>query len=106
MNALQATFYLDVIRVYREKGVPEEMIDKVFDLIFIELSLVDPDDLELEHTNLMEVSQLHYADIENFRKADLIKKTREMALEIFKARDAHLKTLKEIKNKQDEENTD
>jgi hypothetical protein len=109
MNVTQAQFYLDVIRVYNEKGVPEERIDKLFNVIFIELSLVDADDLSREHTQLMDKAQLHFASIEDFKRADLIKKTKEIAFQIFKARDEHLKFLQEkldekLKKKKDDDN--
>ena len=108
MNATQAKFYLDVIRVYREKEVPVEMLDKMFDIIFIELSLVDADELSLEHAKLMEETEIHYAGKEQFKKADVLKKSREAAFKVFEARDLYLKKLKDIqkKNKQDDTETD
>ena len=108
MNNTQAKFYLDVLRVYKEKDVPFDMVEKIYNVIFIELSMTGPDELSLEHTELMENAQLHFAELEEFKKADVLKKTRETAFEIFKAREEHLDILKNIlkKQKEDDEQAD
>jgi hypothetical protein len=107
MNATQAKFYLKALKVIAEKAPSLDELYKWYDMIFIELSLVNPDELSLEHTELMEKSQLFFADREEFKKAEVLKTAREAAFKVFEAREAHLIKLQELLNKkQDDEKTD
>jgi hypothetical protein len=99
MNTTQARFYLDAIRVFTEKNMPLYYMINWYNMIFIELSQVVANELSLEHTQLMESAELFYAGQLDFKRAGLLKSTRETAFKVFEARDLHLKQLKELLNK-------
>ena len=103
MNDTQAQFYLDVIRVYTEKEVPDDLFRKLFATIFIDLSQTGPDELSLVHTELMEKAQLYFAEQEEFKRAQILKQARDAAFQVFEARDEHLSKLKEILKKAQED---
>lgn len=103
MNKTQVKFYKDALKLYRKKGSPQQDFDNLFKLIFAELASTTPEQLSLDHTILMEEAQLHYAEKEDFKKAELLKISRESAFKVFQAREEHLALLKKIQNEKDDE---
>ncbi len=103
-----AEFYLKVLQVYDDKQVPGKIMRQALDMIFRELSQVDPDELSKEHTILMEEVIPRYSEQEEFEKAALISEAQKGSLKILEARDNHLKKLKELdtKLKKDDTKTD
>jgi len=107
MNEIQSTFYLKVINLYEEKDMPLSVFVGLYEILFTELSLVGSDEVSLDHTMLMEKCMLFYAEQQDFERAGLLKRFIESSLEVFRARDEHLKKLKELLNKKrDDEETD
>ena len=103
MNKVQVKFYKDALKLYRKKGNPQQDFDNLFKLIFAELSAITPEQLSLDHTVLMEEAEIHYAEKEDFKKAELLKNARESAFKVFEAREEHLKLLKKIQKEHNDE---
>ena len=107
MNSSRAEFYIKVISVYKEKEVPQDKVEDLYNIIFIELSMTKPENLSAEHVCLMEDSQKHFVEIEDFKRANFMKESRESAFKIFEARqkviDMH-KKIDEMSKDNEEEN--
>jgi hypothetical protein len=101
MTEEQARFYIKVINLYIKKEVPENHMNKMVDLSYIELSLVEADNLSLVHAELMETLEKVFAKEEDFLRAGLMRDQRNNAFKIFEARQKHLDKLKEIRDKKD-----
>jgi hypothetical protein len=86
MEASRAQFYIKAINVYKEKEVPQDKLEDLYNIIFIELSMTDSENISLEHVCLMEESQKHFVEIEDFKRANFMKESKESAFKIFEAR--------------------
>ena len=93
MNTERANFYLKSIAIYRDNQLPEDQIESLFNLIFVELSMTSPDELSIQHVCLMEDSEKHFAEQEDYKRANFMKESRESAFQIFEGRQKVLDTL-------------
>jgi len=103
MKIRQAEFYIQAIDLYIKKGVPQKNINEVVKLASAELSLLEADDLSKPHVDLMEKLLEQYVDQEDFVRARVMRDQIQNSLNIFEARDNHLKKLLEIRDKQNKE---
>lgn len=106
MTEGQARFYIKVIKLYIEKSIPENHMNKMVDLSYIELSLVESEDLSMIHVELMETLENVFVKDEDFLRAGMMRDRRNSAFKIFEARDFYLKTLKYIQEDQDKKDID
>ena len=96
MDKKQIEFYKNTINKYKENvgKFSHSEIESLYNVVFAEIAVVKPDNLSLEHTELMEKCQDFFADNEDFDKAALLKRAREGAFKIFEARQDYLNKLK------------
>ncbi len=74
-------------QLYLDNDATDKQWLDFYEVMFKELSAVKPEDLITEHTDFMKDSELFFASIEKFEKADILNQLRTAAFEIFKARE-------------------
>ena len=99
MEKQRLEFYNQAIDLYTDKDLPDQHFQELFEMIFTELSNIDPEIVSLDHVLLMERAKKYYANAEDFKRAQALKELIQAAHNIFEARAEHLKKLKELQNK-------
>ena len=69
------------------KTTSDEMWVEYYNILFVELSKVKPDDLIGDHVEFMKISEIFFSSKEDFEKADILSKLQDAAENIFKARE-------------------
>jgi len=73
MRDMQLNFYLDTLKLYKEKLVPKEHFNQLYKMILSD-SLSHKEELTTDHLTLIRMTEYHYASIEEFKTADVLKK--------------------------------
>ena len=98
---MDIAFYKNIIKSYEDGNASTDQWTELYDKMFSELPKIKPDDLVPDHLEFFKLIEKHYAFIEHFEKADMVKALSGAAEGIFKARQmlADLKNLIANKNK-------
>lgn len=86
-------FFNDTWDLYSENYSTEKWCE-FFNLLFIEISKIPPENLIQDHLIWMDRCEKYYAHIENYERANILKQVQQAARNVFRSREE----LEQIKN--------